>query len=49
MTWRSLRPLACTMRMMFCALSISPTLSRTTSLARKPFSMMFGTLKVHVA
>ena len=27
MTWRSLRPLACTMRMTFCALSMSPTLS----------------------
>jgi hypothetical protein len=33
-TLRSLRPFDCSMRMMFCALSICLTLSRTISLAR---------------
>src|SRR4030088_1815549 len=31
MTWRSLRPLDCSMRMILCALSICLTFSRTTS------------------
>src|SRR4029077_15610545 len=35
MTLRSLRPLDCSTRMIFCALSICLTLSLTTSLARK--------------
>ena len=36
MTWRSLRPLDCSMRMILCALSICLTFSRTTSPARRP-------------
>ena len=35
-TWRSLRLLDCSMRMIFCALSICLTFSRTTSPARNP-------------
>jgi hypothetical protein len=35
-TCRSLRPLDCTMRMMFCALSMSPARSLITSPARRP-------------
>jgi hypothetical protein len=35
-TLRSLRPLDCSMRMIFCALSMCLTLSRTTTPARRP-------------
>src|SRR6267378_1945506 len=35
-TFRSLRPLDCSMRIILCALSICLTFNRTTSLARRP-------------